>query len=94
MLYRETQAVRDKMTCMMTREEYRAALEKLDLAQEEVGRLLDVGPRTARRWASGEIEVPGPVEMHIRLWMERPEVLEVVRRLAAKRRGEEPSNRG
>ncbi len=73
------------MSAMMSREQYREALAKLDLAQEEVGRLLDVGGRTARRWASGEVPVPGPVEMHIRLWLERPELLEVVRRLAEQR---------
>jgi len=71
------------MSCSMTKDEYRAALAKLDLRQEEVGRLLNVGPRTARRWASGEVDIPGPVAMHIRLWLERPEVLDVVRRLAA-----------
>jgi hypothetical protein len=75
------------MSLMMTREEYRKALAHLDLAQEEVGRLLGAGPRTARRWASGEVDVPGPVEMHIRQWLERPELLEVTRRLAAKRDG-------
>lgn len=69
----------------MTRDEYRAALEALGLAQEEVGRLLDVGGRTSRRWASGEVPVPGPVEMHIRLWIERPELLVKVREIAAKR---------
>jgi len=73
------------MTQMMTRDEYRAALARLELAQEEVGRLLGSGPRTARRWASGEVVVPGPVEMHIRQWLERPELLEVTRALAAKR---------
>lgn len=75
------------MSQMMTREEYRAALEKLDLAQEEVGRLLGAGGRTSRRWASGETDIPGPVEMHIRLWLSRPEILEVVRNEAAKRDG-------
>ena len=70
---------------MMSRDEYRSALEKLGLAQEEVGRLLGTGGRTSRRWASGETEVPGPVEMHIRLWLERPEILDVVRRVAAER---------
>lgn len=75
------------MTQMMTREEYREALATLDLAQEEVGRLLGAGPRTARRWASGEVDVPGPVEMHIRLWLERPEILEVVKAIAEKRAG-------
>lgn len=83
------------MAAMMNRDEYRAALATLDLRQEEVGRLLDVGPRTARRWASGEIEVPGPVEMHVRLWLKRPEVLEVVRRLAeARDLGARPVDRG
>lgn len=73
------------MTAMMTRDEYRSAIGQLGLSQEEVGVLLDAGRRTARRWASGETPVPGPVEMHIRLWLERPEVLEVVRRLARER---------
>jgi len=70
------------MTAMMTKDDYRAALAVLDLAQEEVGRLLGVDGRTARRWASGEVPVPGPVEVHIRLWVERPEILDVVRRIS------------
>lgn len=73
------------MTAMMTKDEYRSALGRLGLTQEQVGALLDVGPRTARRWATGETPVPGPVEMHVRLWLERPELLDVVRRIAAKR---------
>ncbi len=47
--------------------------------------LLDAGRRTARRWASGETPVPGPIEMHIRMWLELPELLDVVRRLARER---------
>ena len=70
------------MTAMMTKDEYRQALAALGLAQEEVGRLLGVDGRTARRWAAGEVDVPGPVEMHIRLWIERPEILEVVRKIS------------
>lgn len=73
------------MSQMMTRDEYRAALAQLGLAQEEVGRLLGTDPRTARRWALGEVVVPGPVEMHIRQWLERPELLEVTRALADRR---------
>lgn len=73
------------MTQMMTRDDYRAALAQLGLAQEEVGLLLGTGRRTARRWASGEVEVPGPVEMHIRLWLARPELLDVTRQIAAQR---------
>ena len=75
------------MSQMMTRDEYRAALAQLGLAQEEVGRLLGAGARTARRWASGEVEVPGPVEMHVRLWLARPEILDVTRALARDRDG-------
>lgn len=70
------------MSQMMTREEYRAALDKLSLTQEEVGELLKLSGRNARRYASGETDVPGPVEMHLRLWLERPELVEVVRRIA------------
>lgn len=70
------------MSLMMTREEYRAALAKLSLSQEEVGRLLKISPRNARRYASGETDVPGAVEMHVRLWLERPEILDVVRRIS------------
>jgi transcriptional regulator with XRE-family HTH domain len=73
------------MTAMMTRDEYRDAIGQLGLTQEEVGEILGAGKRTARRWASGETPVPGPVEMHIRLWRERPELLEVARRLAEAR---------
>lgn len=73
------------MAAMMTTDEYRSALGRLGLKQEEVGALLDAGRRTARRWATGETPVPGPVEMHIRLWLERPELLGVVRRIAEER---------
>jgi hypothetical protein len=66
----------------MTREEYRAALDKLSLTQEEVGELLLLSGRNARRYATGETEVPGAVEMHVRLWLERPEILDVVRRIS------------
>ncbi len=78
------------MTMPMSREEYRAALDTLSLAQEEVGRILHVAGRTARRWASGEIPVPGPVEMHLRLWLERPEILAVVRRISRQEASEAP----
>lgn len=77
------------MSRMMSKDEYRSALASLELGQEEVGRLLGSDRRTARRWASGEVKVPGPVEMHIRQWLERPELLEVTRKLAVKRQGRE-----
>ena len=67
----------------MTVEQYRAALTRLGLAQEEVGRLLGVDPRTARRWALGESDVPGPVRAMVTLWLSRPELLDVVRQQQA-----------
>lgn len=69
------------MAPRMTTEEYRSAIGHLGLTQEEVGRLLGAYKRTARRWASGETEVPGPVATMIRLWLERPELIVVVRTL-------------
>jgi hypothetical protein len=67
----------------MTKEEYRAALDKLSLTQEEVARLLRFSGRNSRRYAAGDTDVPGPVEMHLLLWLERPEILDVVRRISA-----------
>lgn len=93
MLWSRREPRTDKMTAMMTKDEYRAALGQLDLKQEAVGALLGADRRTARRWASGETPVPGPVEMHIRLWLERPELLEVVRRLAREREGGDVGDR-
>lgn len=69
----------------MTKEEFRNALKTLGISQMELGRLLDVAPRTARRWALDETPVPGPVEMHLRLWLERPEALTVIRKIAEAR---------
>jgi predicted transcriptional regulator len=67
----------------MNKEEFRAALDELSLSQMEVARLLKISDRAARRYASGEAEIPGPVEMHLRLWLEIPEMIDVVRRLGA-----------
>jgi transposase len=36
----------------MTPNQYRATLHKLGLSQREAGRILQVGERTSRRWAS------------------------------------------
>jgi len=69
----------------MTKDEFRAALDRLGVSQMEVGRLLDVAPRTPRRWALGETPVPGPVEMHLRMWLDRPDMLAYVRQIAEKR---------
>lgn len=48
---------------VMTDEEYRDAIAQLGLTQIGASRFLRIGERTARRWASGEIEVPRSVEL-------------------------------
>ena len=41
---------------------YRAQLARLDLSQGGAARLVGVDARTSRRWALGEVPVPGAVE--------------------------------
>jgi len=46
----------------MTPDQYRAAIGRLGLSQVGAAKLLGVDPRTSRRWACGEREVPAPAE--------------------------------
>lgn len=46
----------------MTRDDFRAALDRLGLTQTGAARVLGVDERTTRRWAAGERAVPPPVE--------------------------------
>ncbi len=48
-------------------ERYETLLDKLDMTQVGAARFFDVGERTSRRWASGEIEVPLAVIMLLEL---------------------------
>jgi len=61
----------------MTTEEYRAALDKLGISQQGVGRLFAVGARTSRRWALGEARIPMPVAILLRLMLKKKMKLEV-----------------
>ena len=45
----------------MNHKQYREAIERLGLSQVAAARLLQVDPRTSRRWASGETKVPWTV---------------------------------
>ena len=54
----------------MTANQYRAALEKLQLSQVAAARLFGVGDRTSRRWALGEDEVPRAVAIALTLMIE------------------------
>lgn len=45
----------------MTSVEFRATLALAELSQLEAARMLGVAPRTVRRWALGEADIPPPV---------------------------------
>lgn len=51
----------------MTPDDYRAALASLDLSQVGAARLFGVDPRTSRRWARGDLDVPKAVQIALRL---------------------------
>lgn len=51
----------------MTPAEYRTALAALGLTQVGAAKLFDAGPRTSRRWASGETRIPRSVEIALLL---------------------------
>ncbi len=67
----------------MTPDQYRAFLSDADLTQEGFARIIGANGRTGRRWVA-EGPPPGP-DLLARLLTERPELLEVVRRLADQR---------
>lgn len=50
----------------MDHTEYRDALSALGLSQVGGARLLGVDPRTSRRWARGEVDIPEPVARFLR----------------------------
>jgi len=55
-------------------EELLRALDKLDMEQAELARLLDVGPSTVRNWVAAGGEAPGYASLFVRLLLERPEL--------------------
>jgi plasmid maintenance system antidote protein VapI len=50
----------------MTADEYRDALDKLGIEQDELARLLNVTTRSSRRWISGAVPVPRAVALVLR----------------------------
>lgn len=54
----------------MTADEFRDAIEALELSQVAAAQALEVDARTVRRWALGEREIPGPVRVALRLMSE------------------------
>lgn len=53
----------------MTANQFRAALGRLDLSQAAAANLVGADPRTGRRWALGERQVPQCVAILLRLLM-------------------------
>lgn len=53
----------------MTPNQFRAALDRLDLSQAGAASLVGADPRTGRRWALGERTVPECVAILLRLLM-------------------------
>lgn len=53
----------------MTAKQYQAALDRLGLSQLGAARLIGVGPRTSRRWAAGDAEIPESAAILLRLML-------------------------
>lgn len=51
----------------MTAKQFQNAIDRLGLSQVGAARLVDADPRTGRRWALGEVRVPGCVAILLRL---------------------------
>lgn len=53
----------------MTANQFRAALDRLELSQLGAARLFGTGERTPRRWASGDAAIPESAAILLRLMM-------------------------
>ena len=58
----------------MTAAELQEALDRLDMEQIELARLLDVTPRAVQKWLSAGGEAPGYASLFVRLLLERPKL--------------------
>lgn len=56
----------------MTPAEFSAAIAALGLSQLAAAEVLEVDPRTVRRWVAGDRDIPGPVRVALRLMIARP----------------------
>ncbi len=71
----------------MTSDEYRQAIAALGLSQMAAATFLEIGERTSRRWASGEVEIPAAVAMLLILMVRRGLSPARVRRMMESRNG-------
>lgn len=67
----------------MTAIGFREALDRHHMSQMQFARWIKVDGRTVRRWAAGEIELPGAVVCLLALLDEREEMRRILERRAA-----------
>lgn len=67
----------------MSPEEFRQALDALDLSQQAVAVMMGASPRTGQKWALGETRIPGSVALLLRLLVTHPFLLPVVHEIGA-----------
>ncbi len=68
-LYRtEIYIARNYLFYMMTNQDLRAVVERLELSQADLAKLLEVTPRSVNLWATGQRAVPGPVAAYLRIF--------------------------
>ena len=53
----------------MTPAELANAQHALDLNNKQLAEALRVSLRSIERWRAGDVEIPGPVEILIKLWL-------------------------
>lgn len=58
-----------KLKPHMTPEELADTRERLGMTKSQLADHLDIDPRTVRRWELGEVDIPKPVAMLLRLML-------------------------
>lgn len=63
------------VSCVMTPDEFKAALDDLQLRQNQAAELLGVTTRAVGMWVNNEREIPGPVAAYLTLLLSLPGAL-------------------
>ncbi len=79
------------MSATMTADEFREALDSVGYTQVAFADLVGADHRTARRWALGEVRIPGAAVIILRLMLARPEMRPVIEGLAGGQAPVEPT---
>lgn len=77
----------------MTAAELQEALDRLDMEQTELARLLDVTPRAAHKWLRTGGKAPGYVSLFVRLLLARPKLKDLLGVRPRSGRGRPPKPR-